>query len=179
MTAQHFLFLRAINTGSRRLTNDELLAPLVDAGFVDVAAFQAAGNIALRAPDDRTVDADAIETLLSDAYGFATPVFVRSGTELRSVVERNPFTPEQVAATAGKIQVTFLARPATAEQIGQVAEITPADDLVEFDDAHWYWLPVDGVSTSALPVRSIEDIVGPMTMRTLGTIERMLKKFAA
>lgn len=175
----HFLFLRAINTGSRRLTNDQLLAPLVDAGLRHVAAFQAAGNIALRSSVDERVDADEIERLLADAYGFDAAVFVRSESELRSAIERCPFTSSQLGATAGKTQVSFLRSPATSEQLAAVESITPSDDLVVFDGAEWYWLPVDGVSTSALPVPKIERILGDTTMRTLGTLERMLEKFAA
>ena len=174
----HFLFLRAINTGSRRLTNDDLLAPLIDAGFDDVAAFQAAGNVAFRSAGASPVDADDVERLLSDAYGFDTPVFVRTEAELRSVVERCPFTEVQLAATSGKAQVTFLRGPAGSDQIGQVAAITPTEDLVDFKGSEWFWLPVGGVSTSKLPVAAIERIVGPMTMRTLGTLDRILKKFA-
>jgi hypothetical protein len=64
-----------------------------------------------------------------------------------------------------------------ASRTAQVAAITPDEDLVEFDGLEWFWLPVEGVSTSKLPVPAIERIVGPMTMRTLGTLERMLKKF--
>jgi uncharacterized protein (DUF1697 family) len=173
----HFLFLRAINTGSRRLSNEELLAPLSDVGIGDVAAFQAAGNIALRSEGHAPVDAGKVERLLTDAHGFDTRVFVRTEAELRSVVERCPFTAEQMAATARKTQVTFLRTPAGREQRAQVAAITPDEDLVEFDGLEWFWLPVEGVSTSKLPVPAIERIIGPMTMRTLGTLERMLKKF--
>lgn len=178
MTSTHFLFLRAINTGTRRLTNDELLAPLVSAGYADVAAFQAAGNVAVRATDDSIVDEQQIERLLTTAYGFETPVFLRSIAELRAVVERCPFTEAQLDATSGKVQVTFTRSPAGPAEVARVAAVTPEEDLVEFAGTEWFWLPVDGVSSSKLPVPAIEKIVGPMTMRTLGTLERMLRKFA-
>ncbi|MGB3733854.1 MAG: DUF1697 domain-containing protein [Ilumatobacter sp.] len=178
MSVLHFLFLRAINTGSRRLTNAELLAPLIDVGYVDVAAYQAAGNVVFRSIDEAPVDVDDVERMLSQAYGFDTPVFVRSEAQLRSVIERCPFTGAQVAATSGKTQVTFLRSPAATERIAQVAAVTPDEDLVHFDGSEWFWLPVAGVSASTLPVPKIERFVGPMTMRTLGTLERMLAKFA-
>ena len=179
MSSLHFLFLRAINTGSRRLTNDDLLAPLIDAGFADVAAFQAAGNVACRSSQDSTVDEREIERLLTDAYGFDTPVFVRTETQLRSIVKGCPFTDEQVEATTGKIQVTFLRSPISPSESARVAAITPEEDIIEFRGSEWFWLPMDGVSTSKLSVPAVERIVGPMTMRTVGTIERLLKKFAA
>ena len=174
----HFLFLRAINTGSRRLTNDDLIAPLGDAGFEDVAAFQAAGNVAFRTADDTTLDAGSIEQLLTNAFGFDAPVFVRSEHELRSVVERCPFDRPGSTSGPGKPQVTFMRTPVGTQLVAEVASVTPEEDLVAFDGAEWFWLPAHGVSTSKLPVPAIERIVGPMTMRTLGTLERMLKKFA-
>ncbi len=174
------LFLRAINTGSRRITNEELLAPLVDAGFTDVAAFQAAGNIVCRPTDSVRVELTepAFTSLLSEAYGFDAPVFLRSELALRRIIERQPFTEDQLAATTGKTQVTFLAEAPTDAQIADVAALTPKEDLVTFDGLEWFWLPLDGVSGSKLPVPKIEQVLGPMTMRTVGTIERLVRKFA-
>ena len=54
MTDRRFVFLRAINTGGRRLTNDELLAPFDALGLTDAAAYQAAGNVTFRS--DRPTD---------------------------------------------------------------------------------------------------------------------------
>lgn len=170
-----FLLLRAINTGRRRLTNEELLAPLAEAGYTDAAAYQAAGNIAFRSA--ASVDGDELSELLSASYGFDTPVFVRSAEQVRSLIDRCPFDPSEIEETEGKVQVALLRRPPTEAQIDEVAAITPDDDRVAFDGMEWFWLPVAGVSDSALPVAAIERIVGPMTMRTLGTLERMLKKF--
>jgi uncharacterized protein (DUF1697 family) len=50
---RYYAFLRAINTGNRRLSNEQLLAPFLELGFTDVAAYQAAGNVTFRsaAPD--------------------------------------------------------------------------------------------------------------------------------
>ncbi|MFK7918733.1 MAG: DUF1697 domain-containing protein [Ilumatobacter sp.] len=177
----HALFLRAINTGARRVTNEQLLEPLIGAGFSEVAAFQAAGNLIVNADGSESscVDSTGLTTLLSNAYGFHTPVFARSVDQLRSVVERAPFTDAQIAATTGKIQVTFMSAAPSAQLIADVAAITPDEDLVCFDGSEWFWLPVDGVSGSRLPVKAIERIVGPMTMRTLGTVERLLKKCAS
>lgn len=174
------LFLRAINTGARRVTNEDLLAPLIAAGFSDVSAYQAAGNLIVRADGSERIalDAGTLSALLTEAYGFDTPVFVRSDAELRSVVERSPFSDDQVAATSGKVQVTFMASEPSPEQVAAVAELTPDEDLVGFNGCEWFWLPVDGVSGSKLPVAAIERVVGPMTMRTLGTLQRILDKLA-
>jgi uncharacterized protein (DUF1697 family) len=170
-----FAFLRAINTGNRRLTNEQLLAPFHELGFTDVAAYQAAGNVTFRT--DRVVDEQAIETALVAAYGFEAPTFVRSFAQLSAIVAAEPFTPHEVANSAGKAQVTFLRASPTQGQVDDLMSLVPDEDRVRVLDQEWYWLPVEGVSDSKLPVGRIERLLGEMTMRTLGTVQRMVIKF--
>ncbi len=123
-----FAFLRAINTGGRRLTNDRLLAPFRDLGLDDVAAYQAAGNVAFRT--DRSADdleAD-LEDVLAAAYGFDVPVFVRSADELTRVVGDLPFTPADLAASQGKVQITFMRSAPDPDRLAQALALVPAED---------------------------------------------------
>lgn len=176
-----FVFLRAINIGSHRLTNEELLAPFARLGFEDVAAYQAAGNVTFRCADaaaDDLVAEERIDAALSAAYGFDAPTFVRSRSEVDATIERQPFTPAELAATAGKVQVSFLRRAPSVDAIAGLSDLVPDTDLVRVIGREWFWLPVEGISTSELPVGQIESLLGAMTMRTLGTLQRMSTKFA-
>ncbi len=173
-----FAFLRAINTGNRRLTNEQLLDPFHRLGFVDVAAYQAAGNVTFRCVDPGAADEDRIELALADAYGFEVPTFVRSAGEVEAIAREEPFAPADVAASAGKIQVTFLREEPSPQQIDDLAAPVPPEDRVRVHGREWYWLPVDGISTSNLPVGRIEALLGPMTMRTLGTVARISAKYS-
>jgi uncharacterized protein (DUF1697 family) len=147
-------------------------------GFHSVAAYQAAGNITFLAADPGAVTVESIEAALVEAYGFQAPTFLRTIDELQAVIDGSPFTVHQLEPTAGRIQVTFM-RAAPGEQVvAEVAALVPDDDLVVFADREWFWLPTRGVSDSLLPVAAIERLVGPMTMRTMGTISRMVAKFA-
>lgn len=172
-----FVFIRAINTGGRRLTNDELLAPFRVAGLDQVEAYQAAGNVTF--VSDRTTDelAHELRERLSAAYGFEAPVFLRTVDELTTRTAMSPFPADELAASEGRVQITFMADQPTATQIGEVLTLVPSEDTVTFVGREWFWLPRAGVSASSLPVSRIEQIVGPMTMRTLGTVERMLRRF--
>jgi hypothetical protein len=73
--------------------------------------------------------------------------------------------------------VTFLRSAPSAATIADVEALVPDEDEVRVIAREWYWLPVAGVSTSALPVREIERLLGEITMRTLGTIARISTKF--
>ena len=173
---RHFAFLRAINTGTRRLTNKELLAPFEAMGFSDVAAYQAAGNVTFGC--DAPPDEPTIEVVLARSYGFETPTFVRSEAELASIVAAQPFPPAAVAATAGKIQVAFLRAAPSEERRAAAVVLVPEEDQVRVIGREWYWLPQEGISTSKLPVGQIEGVLGEMTIRTMGTLQRMSAKFA-
>jgi uncharacterized protein (DUF1697 family) len=169
-------FLRAINTGGRRLSNDQLLAPFRDHGLEEVAAYQAAGNVTFLADREPAALEAELEPLLHSSYGFDAPVFVRTSEELRVRVSTVPFDADEIAATEGRTQITFLASAPSSSQVDEVLGLVPADDRVEFVGREWFWLPRTGVSGSTLPVGKIERIVGPMTMRTVGTVERLLAR---
>ncbi|MGI9616919.1 MAG: DUF1697 domain-containing protein [Acidimicrobiales bacterium] len=172
-----FVFLRAINIGPKRLTNDELIEPFVRLGLDDVNAFQAAGNITFRCDDPRTAQPNRLEAALADAYGFATLAFVRSRDELVAIADAPPFTDDELAETEGRTQVSFLQEEPNEDEIEAVLALVPPTDLVRFTGRDWLWLPKKDISDSRLPVATIGEILGPTTMRTLGTISRMLTKF--
>ncbi len=175
---RYYAFLRAINTGNRRLTNEQLLAPFRELGFTDVAAYQAAGNVTFRSADPAAVDERRIEAALADSYGFEAPTFVRSAAELASIATSAPFADHELARTAGKIQVTFLRTAAPPERTAAVLELVPPEDRLVVSGREWYWLPIEGVSASTLPVTRIESLLGEMTMRTLGTVTRIHSRFS-
>jgi uncharacterized protein (DUF1697 family) len=174
----YFAFLRAINTGGRRLTNEQLVEPFLGLGFTEVAAYQAAGNVAFRSDDPAAVDTDRLETALREAYGFAAPAFIRGVDELGAIVAEQPFTEVDLAGTDGRVQISFLRTAPSPETISRIEARVPPEDRVVFTGREWFWLPRRGVGDSQLSVGAIEELTGTMTMRTLGTVSRMLEKFS-
>jgi uncharacterized protein (DUF1697 family) len=173
-----FAFLRAINTGGRRLTNEALLAPFRDLGLVEPQAYQASGNVAFRTDRDLGELERELDTVLASAYGFEVAVFLRGDAELHALLNAVPFTVEQLEGTQGRAQLTFLTVAPDTSRWAEVLALVPPGDLVSVHGPHWFWLPPAGVSTSELPVSRIERILGPMTMRTVATVERLVTRFA-
>jgi uncharacterized protein (DUF1697 family) len=84
-----------------------------------------------------------------------------------------PFPPDLVAVTSGKLQVTFLRdAPATTGVAEALTHATDQDRMTVIG-REWYWLPTAGISTSTLDVKAIERALGRGTTRTLNTVTRL------
>lgn len=169
-------FLRGMNLGNRRITNADLSEQFERIGFQSVATFQAAGNVVFEAPELSEAKLVArIESGLADGLGYPVPTVLRDEEELRAIAAAQPFDASAVAA-AGKPQVLLLcAAPPAAARDAVLARATAADRLA-FGPRELHWLPSGRTTDSALDLRAIERELPPGTMRTKGTIERLVAK---
>ncbi len=165
-------FLRAINTGNRRVTNIEICRIFGEHGFAEVEGFLASGNVVFTEPEVGASE-DRIEEMLEDALGYTVPTFVRSGQEIARLAETDPLPRE---GTEGRLQVAFLKAEPSAERRRAVQDMATPDDLLAISGRELFWLPKRGISDSGLNVAKVEDIVGPMTIRTHRTVTRLLAK---
>jgi uncharacterized protein (DUF1697 family) len=158
----------------RRVTGDELCAVFTGLGFDEVSSFLASGNVVF-ATDSDDVDrlTDRIEDGLAAALGYEVTTFLRTGAEVAAIAGREPFPADVVARTAGKLQVALLPAAPTAAQAAQVLAHASDDDHLAIHGRELYWLPSQGISTSALPVAAIARLIGPMTIRTANTLARL------
>ncbi len=171
-------FLRGMNLGNRRITNDELRAELERIGLEGPRTFQAAGNVVFESPEESEAELTAlIESGLEDGLGYPVPTVLRNGSELAALVGAEPFPPEAVAASKGKLQVLLLAEPPTAAARERVLAHATAEDRLAFGDRELFWLPSGRMSDSDLDLRGIEKELPIATMRTRGTIERLAARF--
>jgi uncharacterized protein (DUF1697 family) len=175
--ADHAAFLRAINVGGHRVSNAELGSAFEQIGFGDVTVFRASGNVVFDA-DGESANALAprIEKALEEQLGYAVPVYLRSATEVRAIAQNQAFDDEIVAASKGKLQIALLsARPAESVR-ARVLELATGADRLAFGDRELLWLPSGGTLDSDLDLKAIDRLLGPSTMRTKGTIERIAAK---
>ncbi|MHC4925531.1 MAG: DUF1697 domain-containing protein, partial [Planctomycetota bacterium] len=112
----HVAFLRGMNLGGRRLTNEELCEAFRDLGFEEVTAVLTSGNVIFRsesAPTEELIE--RLQTGLREALGYEVPVFLRTAEEVATIAAARPFEEERGAA-GGKLQVSLLADRPTTEQ---------------------------------------------------------------
>jgi uncharacterized protein (DUF1697 family) len=174
---RYVAFLRGMNLGGRRITNDALRTHFEALGCDDVATFRASGN-AIFAKDGRPAELTAeLEAGLAEALGYEVPVFLRSAEELSAIAAYEPFDRKHVSASKGKLQIALLTKkPSSAAAKKALALSTDADRLA-IEGRELYWLPNGGMSESELDLKVLATILGPTTIRTKGTIDQIAAKY--
>lgn len=175
--SRYAAFLRGMNVGGHRLTNEELRAHFAAIGFAEVATFRASGNVVFagEAADPEHVRS-RIETGLERLLGYAVPAFIRDSAQVLQIAARRPFTRERLSASKGKLQVALLFEKPSRSAREQVLALDGESDALELDERELYWLPSGGLLESELDMKTIERLLGPMTMRTKGTVEQIAAK---
>lgn len=174
---RYVAFLRGMNLGGRRIKNEELKRRFGALGLSDVACFRASGNVVFTAErSGETKLRTAIEAGLAQSFGYEVPVFLRGGAELQAIAAYEPFDPDAVEASAGKLQVSLLqGQPKAAVRREVLAMATDADRLA-IEGRELYWLPSGGLLDSALDLKAMETLLGLSTRRTKGTIDQIVAK---
>jgi uncharacterized protein (DUF1697 family) len=173
-------FLRGINVTGRRVKGPQLCAPLEDIGLEDVRTFRASGNLVFTAGQEPVARlTKRVEAALEAALGYDVAVFVRNPAQLRAISDQEPFAAAQHKGSAGKLQVSLLARLPTPARRRQILALATESDPLAFGERELYWLPRGGMMESELDVDALDRLLGPTTRRTMGTIETMAAKFFA
>ncbi len=174
---RYVAFLRGMNLGRRRIKNPELCAAFEDIGFTNVAAYLASGNVIFDAVDsDTDAVAAAIESGLRVSLGYEVPTFLRSADEVRSIAEYAPFA-GVTAERTGKMQVAMVREEVGGSVRDSVLELSNEADMLEMDGRELYWWPKGNFLDSELDLKVVGGLLGPMTIRTKGTVERLAKRF--
>ena len=111
-------FLRAINTGDRRIEMADLRRVFAAAGYPDAATHLATGNVVFER--DAPPDPLAVEAFLDQALGFHNRVFLRSAPEIERLLEAIPWR-----RPGDLVEVSFLERepdPRAARALEATAE---------------------------------------------------------
>ncbi len=182
-------FLRAINVGGHRVTNDELAGVIADIGFAAVTPYQASGNLLLgdspaptsggKSGSDRVSTEEAIAEALEAAFAYPVPTMIRTAEEVAAIATAIPFAPDVLAKTSGKVQVMFFKTELNNKQKEIAQGVATPDDRIVVDGTEVYWLPTEGISTSSVKIDALNKAIGPLTIRTQGTIARIAKKLAS
>lgn len=170
---RYVAFLRGINLGGRRITNEALRSHFEALGCAEVTSFRASGNV-IFAKDGRPATVTALlEEGLAGALGYEVPVFLRSEKELLAIAAHGPFSAKVIDGTKGKLQVALLAKRPTAAAAKKALAMATEADRLAIEARELYWLPQGGMSESDLDLKALAAVLGPTTIRTKGTIDQI------
>ncbi len=174
-------FLRGVNLGkNRRVSGADLCSLFEGLGFEDVASFRTSGNVVLDAPREAEAALAArIEDGVEAGLGYRTAVVLRSASQMRALAEQQPFAPSLLERSQGKLQVILTAAKPSARVKREALALAGEDDRLAFGTRELFWLPSGGIRDSRFNAQAADELLGPTTTRTMGTIETMTAKFFA
>lgn len=175
----HAAFLRGINLGGRRLTNDQLRVAFERFGLDGVDTYLASGNVVFSHPggDLGALEVE-LEAHLEEALGFVTDTFIRPLEELAPLTGLEIL--EGVKDEGFKPHVIFLKGEAGADVEEALGSLESPDDRFHVLGREVVWLRRGGISDSVIEPRHLDRAFqgATHTMRTLNTVRRLVEKFA-
>ena len=157
--------LRAVNLGSHNKVKMDALRALYESlGMRRVQTYIQSGNVVC---NSRVKDLDRlrkqIETGIEQTFGFRTGVVLRSTSEMRDVIARNPFA-KRSGIEPNRLLVDFLAGEPAADVRKKILQIKTAGEELRLDGRELYIYFPNGMGRSKLWPGLVE-----RTLQTSGT----------
>ena len=172
---RYIAFLRGINVGGHRVKMDHLRELFEALDFANVSTFIASGNVIFDSPaTDAAVVEQRIEEHLHVALGYEAPTFIRTRSQLASVVSHRPFAAEQVEATGHSLHIGFLRNVPSKEAGRKLLSLRSKMDDFHVDGRELYWLCRGKVTDSVVSWPVVAKTIGiASTMRNLTTLQKL------
>lgn len=169
--------LRGVNVGGQaKVPMAELRQVAEEVGLGDVRTYVQSGNVAFTVPAKKALSAvpDTLRTAISTRFGVDVDVLVRTGDQLATLADRNPFLDDESRPTM--LHVVFLAgTPDRSRIAGLDPDRAPGDRFVVDGDEIFVHYP-DGSGRSKLTLDYFERTLAVRgTARNWNTVTRLLE----
>lgn len=167
--------LRGVNLGRRRMKMEALRALHESLGHQDPQTYVQSGNVVFATRDrNLLVLARSIEQAIEQTFGFPVPVMLRTASELREVIARNPF-PSRAAAEPAKLHVSFLAAKPAPDAREKLLQFQDYPEELHLEGRELYIYFPDGAGKSKLSTAALDRALGtPGTARNWNTVLNLL-----
>jgi uncharacterized protein (DUF1697 family) len=152
-------FLRGVNmTGHNSIRMNDLTALYNNLGFLDSKTYIQSGNVIFSCNKNSSPEAIAlsIEKAILEKFSYTVPVMLRTITELKGIMESNPFVAEENFDPA-KSAVIFLYDKVTEFQIQKVAGVNYPPDKFQIIGNEIYTFCPDGFGKTKLYTNFFEN----------------------
>ena len=149
--------LRGINVSGQRIIKMEALRQLYqNLGFTDVVTYIQSGNVIFR---DNKSTPEELEKIIANQiqqqFGFIVPVVVLTISQLREIVEKNPFLKE-LSKDISFMHVTFLSSTPKSINHQQISDKRLPNEAVEIIEKAVYLYCPNGYGNTKLTNNFLE-----------------------
>jgi uncharacterized protein (DUF1697 family) len=168
---RYVAFLRAINTGNRRIKMAGLRELYGSLGYPEAATYIATGNVIF--DSEGAPDVVRLEEAFEARFGFTSEVFVRDENDIATLLECVPWTTD-----AGVAEVSFLEYVADADAARALeATAVPPEALYVLDREVLFLRVGGGAPTTHKESTSTKLLGMKMTRRGLATVRKISEKY--
>lgn len=167
---------RAVNVGGHNKVSMPALQKLFTSlDLQEAKTFIQSGNVVFKtkaAPGPKLTQ--RIEAAFEQQFGFRSDVILRTASDLRDVLKRNPFR-ERTDVLPGRLLITFLAGDPGEEARQAVRQLPVAPEELFVDGREMFVHYPEGMGRTKLPVAKIAKLLGVAgTARNLNTVVKLL-----
>ena len=169
--------LRGVNVGGHHLVKMEALRALYGSlGLEDAQSYVQSGNVLFKTKaKDAVALARRVGDAIESAFGFRSAVIIRTSSDLRDVIARNPFGTRD-GLEPRRLLVFFLESEPGAAARQKVSDIKTAPEELHISGRELYIHFPNGMGGSKLPLAAIERALGtPCTARNWNSVTKMLE----
>ena len=168
--------LRGVNVGGHNMIKMDALRTLCESlGLREPQTYVQSGNVIFRTEErDLAGLARRIEDAIERRFGFRPDVIVRTASELRDVIARNPFARRR-GLDPRKLLVSFLASDPGPEARDRVLGIKANPEELWINGCELYVYFPHGMGRSKLPPVLDRTLKTPATARNWNSVTRMLE----
>ena len=174
----YIALLRGINvSGHKKIIMADLKALFESHSFNNVQTYIQSGNIVFDYNHKGTNQDIAlkISKAILNYYQFEVPVLVRTGSEMKSALENNPFV-EEANADPSRVAITFLATKPNPENVKKLDGMDNAPDRFIIKDTGVYLHCPDGFGVSKLSTNFFESkLKVKATARNWKTVNKLVE----
>ena len=169
---RYVAFLRAINVGGHTVKMERLRAEFEALGLKDVSTFIASGNVMFSAaPGEAAALEQRIERRLETSLGYAVATFLRTPTELATLVRDEPFQDRDESDT---LWTGFIRSGVADETRDKLRALSSGVEEVDVRGREVFWLR-RSVEMAALRTGAKIDkaLAEPVTFRNVTTVRKL------
>jgi uncharacterized protein (DUF1697 family) len=167
--------LRGVNVGGKIVSMERLRDSLAGLGFENVRTYIQSGNVVFNVAGVSSDLSKRIENTIFQGFHLPVSVILRTSTEMKSVIGRNPYAGEP-GIDQSRLHVTFLSTAPARGALKALAEIPAGTDTFRHSGKEIYLYCPTGYGKTKLSNNMIEKVLATRaTTRNWNTVGKLFE----